>query len=472
MASTAFLPALVETASPRAPAQLPAGRLAALSSLAWPMATAGLPLGVLLPAIYAQQYGVPLATLGFLFLVCRIWDAVTDPLVGSLSDRTRSRFGRRKPWIAAGAPIFGIFAFLLFFPQGEVTAWSLGLILFAFYLGWTMIQIPFSAWTGEISSEYHERTRVQTFLHVSTAAALFATLLIPTFLDQVRPGDAPLKLAAMGGFVLLTLALSVPLALRSFPEPKPAAAGEQGREQGLGFTATLRAVAGDRLLLRVLASDFAVSTGQGIRATLIVFYVSFVMGRPEWGAGLYLMQFAFGMIAGPIWLKIGRRYGKHRTAVAGEIAQVVINLGLLLVTPAGFGLLLALTVAQGLTQGSGNLMLRAMVADVADQQRLKTGRQVTGLYFSVFSLATKAAMAAAIGIAFPLIAWLGFDPKAVNSPEALAGLAAVFALGPAIAHAISAYLISGFPLGQKEHAQIVAALARRDLSPALTTKGA
>lgn len=456
MATIPFLPGYAEKPS----SQLPAGRLAALSSLAWPMATAGLPLGVLLPAIYAQQYGVSLATLGFLFLVCRIWDAVTDPLIGALSDRTRSRFGRRKPWIAAGAPVFGFFTFLLFFPQGEVTALSLGLVLFAFYLGWTMIQIPFAAWTGEISGEYHERTRVQTFLHVSVAAALFASLLIPTFLDQVRPGDNALKLTAMGSFVLLSLAISVPLALRSFPEPRP---GPEGPRAGL--RETLRAVASDRLLLRVLASDFAVSLGQGIRASLIVFYVTFVMGRPEWGAGLYLLQFAFGIAAGPIWLKIGRRYGKHRTAVAGEIAQVVINLGLLAVTANSFGLLLALTIAQGLTQGSGNLMLRAIVADVADAKRLETGQQVTGLYFSVFSLANKAATAAAIGIAFPLIAWLGFDPKVANDPAALAGLAAVFALGPAIAHALSALLIFRFPLGEREHAEIAATLARRDSIP-------
>lgn len=457
MASLPFLPDYF--AAPAA--RLPAGRLAALSSLAWPMASAGLPLAVLLPAIYAQQYGLPLATLGLLFLLCRVWDAVTDPLIGALSDRTRTRFGRRKPWIAAGSLVFGVTAFLLFFPQGQVTAWSLGAVLFFFYLGWSAIQIPFAAWTGELSSDYHERTRVQTFLHVSTAAALFATLLIPTLLDQIHPGADVLKLSAMGVFVLATLAVSVPLALRSFPEPEAPPVSRHA----LGTRETLRAVLADGLLLRVLASDFAVSLGQGIRASLIVFYVSFVMGRPEWGAGLYLLQFLFGILAGPIWLRIGQVLGKHRTAGIGEVAQVAINLALLLVTPEGFGLLLALTIAQGLTQGSGNLMLRAIVADIADRQRLKTGRNVTGLYFSVFSLASKAATAAAIGIAFPLIAWLGFDPKVANGPEALAGLAAVFALGPAIAHAFSALLIFRFPLGEEAHAEVVAALARRDLHP-------
>lgn len=437
---------------------LPADRLIALSSLSWPLASAGLPLAVLLPAIYAQHYGISLAALGGLFLLSRFWDAANDPLIGILSDRTRSRWGRRKPWIAAGAPVFGLSAFLLFFPQGPVTPLSRGVVLFFFYLGWTMIQIPFSAWTGELSRAYHERTRIQTFLHVSTATTLFVALLIPTFLDQVRPDDAQLKLAAMGVLVLGSLLVSVPLALRAFPEPElPDTPAERP-----GLAATVRAAAADGLLLRVLASDFAVTLGQTIRASLIVFYISFYMGRPDWGAGLYLLQFSFGIFAGPLWLKLGRRLGKHRTAVAGEVVQIAINLALLLVTPDAFGLLLALTVAQGLAQGSGNLMLRAMVADVADRQRLLTGRNVTGLYFSVFSLASKSATAVAVGIALPLVGWLGFDPKGANSPEALAALALVFALGPALAHALSALLILRFPLGEEAHAAIQAALATRD----------
>src|SRR3546814_5471048 len=87
-------------------------------------------------------------------------------------------------------------------------------------------------------------------------------------------------------------------------------------------------------------------------------------------------------------------------------------------------------------------MLRAIVADVADKHRLDSGEDRTGLYYSVFSLAGKTATAVAIGIALPLVSWLGFDPKVTNSPEALTGLLLVFALGPAIAHALSAALRS------------------------------
>lgn len=433
-----------------------AGQLVRFSAIAVPVAAAGLPLGVYLPAIYARDYGLSLTTIGIIFLLGRLWDAIADPAMGALSDRTRSIYGRRKPWIAAGGIVFGLSSIFLFFPPFGVTPLSLGIVLFFFYLGWTAVQIPFQAWSGEVSGDYHQRTRIATYQTVVTSSALLLTLILPTIADQLRPGDGRLQLTLMGGLVLLTIVPALFLTLTALSEPPlpplPASRPRLGE--------TIRAITGEPLLLRVLASDFAVTLAQNIRAALIVFFVTFYMGRPEWAGGLFLFQFVFGIFAGPIWLKIGRRYGKHRTAVAGELVQVAINLSLLLVTPDSFPLLLALTLAQGLAQGSGNLMLRAIVADVADKHRLDSGEDRTGLYYSVFSLAGKTATAVAVGIALPLVSWLGFDPKGVNSPEALTGLLLVFALGPAIAHAFSAALIARFPLDEAAHAEI-----RRQLEP-------
>lgn len=433
-----------------------AGQLVRFSAIAVPVAAAGLPLGVYLPAIYARDYGLSLTTIGIIFLLGRLWDAIADPAMGALSDRTRSIHGRRKPWIAAGGIVFGLSSIFLFFPPFGVTPLSLGIVLFFFYLGWTAVQIPFQAWSGEVSGDYHQRTRIATYQTVVASSALLLTLILPTIADQLRPGDGRLQLTLMGGLVLLTIVPALFLTLTALREPPlPPFSASRPR---LGET--IRAITGEPLLLRVLASDFAVTLAQNIRAALIVFFVTFYMGRPEWAGGLFLFQFVFGIFAGPIWLKIGRRYGKHRTAVAGELAQVAINLSLLLVTPDSFPLLLALTLAQGLAQGSGNLMLRAIVADVADKHRLDSGEDRTGLYYSVFSLAGKTATAVAVGIALPLVSWLGFDPKAANDPEALGGLLLVFALGPAIAHALSAALIARFPLDEAAHAEI-----RRQLEP-------
>lgn len=433
-------------------------RLAGFSSLAVPIYAAQMPLGVYLPAIYAQHYGLPLATIGLIFLFERLWGAAADPLIGILSDRTRSRFGRRRPWIVAGSLLYGIAALSLFFPPAGVTPIILTATLFVFYLGGSMMQIPHLAWAGEISRDYHERTRVATYSTVAGSSALLLVLILPTIADQLRPGDAPLKLAIFGSVLIASLALALPLSLRAFPE----AAAPAVPPQRIPFRRALALIAGDRLLLRVMGSDFAVTFGQLVRSTLFVFFVSSYMGLPHWASGLFLLQFVFGIAAGPIWMKIGYRFGKHRTAVAGELVQVVINLGLLLVTPDRFGLLIALTVSQGLAQGSGNLMLRAIVADVADKHRLDTGTDRTALFFSVFSLTSKAAMAAAIGVALPLVAWLGFSPTGTNSPDALTGLLLVFALGPAIAHAISAWLVHGFPLDEARHSEIRRALDERE----------
>ncbi|HEX7854222.1 MAG TPA: MFS transporter [Sphingobium sp.] len=435
--------------SPSSDEKSSAGRLVRFSTLAAPVAAANMPLAVYLPPIYARDFGLSLGAIGLIFLIGRLWDAILDPLIGSLSDRTRSRWGRRKPWIAAGSLLFALSSCALFFPAGAITPTSLVTILFVFYIGWTAIQIPYLAWSGEISGQYHERTRIATYQTVLTSVGLFAMLVLPTLADQIRPGDGRLQLGLMGGMLLATLLPGVILTLTAFDEPAPLFPPER-----FSLGQSLRSVFANKLLLRVLASDFAVTSGQSIRSALIVFYVSFYMGRPEWAAGLFLFQFVFGILAGPIWMRIALRFGKHRTAVAGELVQVAINLGLLLVTPGNFALLLVLTLAQGLAQGSGNLMLRAMVADIADKHRLETGEERSGLYYSVFSLSMKAAQAVAIGIALPLVAWLGFKANGTNSQAALDGVKLVFALGPALAHALSALLLARFPLDEAAHAAI------------------
>jgi GPH family glycoside/pentoside/hexuronide:cation symporter len=439
--------------------RLPTARLVAFSLLAVPVYAVQLPLTVYLPSIFAQHFGLSLSVLGAIFLIEKIWATLADPLIGSLSDRSYNRFGRRRSWIMAGGVVFGVSGVLLFFPGDAVSTLYLTVVLFLFYLGLSMIQIPFYAWSGELTCDYDERTRVATYQAVAGSAALLLVLILPTIIDQIRPGDAGLKLNSMGALVLLTLGVGLVFSLSAFPEPLIARPAIPRSSVG----DAIRVVLTNGLLMRVLVSDFAVTLAQCIRAALFVFFVGIYMARPSWASGLFLLQFVFGIAAGPLWMKVGYRLGKHRAAVLGEMLQVLINLGLLLVLPSRLPLLIALTTAQGLAQGSGNLMLRSMVADVADQHRLETGEDRTGLFFSVFSVSTKAAMAAAIGVALPLVAWLGFDPQSHhNTPQALRGLLYVFALGPAIAHLISAAVVSGFPLDARAHASIRRQLEERD----------
>jgi Na+/melibiose symporter-like transporter len=459
MTSISAVRARAEPHAAGAPARLGAWRLTAFGALAMPVVAAQVPLNVFLPAIFASQFGITLSTLGLVFLIEKVWGAAADPLMGVLSDRTRSRFGRRRIWMAAGAVVFALSTVLLFFPPARVGPLYIGVGLFAFYLSWSMIWIPYYALSAEISGDYDERTRIATYQSVTGAAALLLVMVMPAIVEQVAPNDGRLKLAVIGGFLLALIALTLPPTLLAVKEPPPPAQATTRH----GFWTSLRLVFGNPLLLRVLAADFSVTLGQLIRGALFVFFVTAYMGLPRWISILFMIQYVCGLVAGPIWMRVSLRLGKHRTAIAAELAQVAINLGLLFVGRGGAPLLLVLTLAQGLAQGSGNLMLRAMVADVVDEDRLRTGEDRTALFFSVFSISTKAAMAVAVGVALPLVGWLGFDPKAaVNTPAALNGLLAVFALGPALFHLIAAGLLVGYPLDAGRHAEIRRALAERD----------
>ncbi len=446
----------MDTTAWKRDARQPVGRLLAFSALGIPLAAVFLPLGVYLPPFYAQTMGLGLGTVGIVFMASRLWNALCDPLIGLLSDHTRSRFGRRKPWIAAGAVIFIAAVVAVYWPPQHLTAFHLGLALFALYLGWTMIGTPLAAWASELAAGYHERSRVQTFLQTGGALGLVLTLLLPALVDQFVARGEFEKIAAMGAFAIVTFVPAVLFLLTRFREPpRPPA------PSSASTLAALRTFATNPLVLRVMASDFFVATGQGIRGALFVFFVSAYMGLPKWASLLFLLQFVFGVFAAPLWLRVGYRFGKHQTVVLGEIAQIAINLGLLFIAPGRFWPLLALTVAQGFAQGSGNLMLRSIVSDLADDHRLKTGKEQSGLLFSIFNVTNNAAAAAAVGIAYPLIAFFGFTPGRANSHAALSALAVLFAVGPALGHLFSAVLIWRFPLDERRHAELRIALEER-----------
>ncbi|WP_395398006.1 MFS transporter [Novosphingobium sp. BL-8A] len=442
--------------------KLDAWRLFRFTALAVPIYAAAQPVIAFVPAILARNYGIPLAGLGLVYLIGQVVNSLLDPVIGALSDRTRSRFGRRKPWIAGGGLLFIAGASMLFFPPAGIgLGWvSVGVLLY--YTGASAAQTALLAWSGEISGNYNERTRIASQFTLLSSSALVLALLLPALADQVRPDDGPLRLTLFGVLVLVTAVPGLLLTLTAVPEV-PASEAPEPFAEPFSLGKTLKAIFGNALLLRVLAADAAVTAGQGVRTALLLFIVTIYFGRPEWAAGFFLLQYSFGVLAGPLWRRIGLLLGKSRAAVLAELTQAAINFGLLLLTPDRFGLMMVLAVAQGLSQGSGNLMLRSMVADVADLHRAETGEDRVGLYYSVFSVSMKLGSALALGIALPLVSAFGFDPKAAtNTPEALNALLLVFALGPALAHTLAAALVHRFPLDASQHAEIRRQIEARD----------
>jgi glycoside/pentoside/hexuronide:cation symporter, GPH family len=439
-----------------APAQRPlgSGRLAAFATLG--VATGGfnIPLQVFLPAYYTTQVGLSLQTVGVVFLAARLWSAVCDPLVGWASDRTRTRYGRRKPWIMIGGLLFLCAALAVFHPPAAGGALWLAVTLPLLCLGWTATATPHYAWGGELSAAPRERARVQAYIQTGASFGIFFVLLLPALFDVLHVGGARLRVQTMGLFVAIALVAGLLLIGLLFREPPVTQAPASTAKRS--WLAGARLLVGDGLLWRIIASDFCVALGQGARGAVFVFFVTRYM-HLQIASLLLLLQYAFGIFASPLWAHISYRLGRARTLVTAELTQVGINLLLLLVAPDRVWLLVVLIVAQGLAQGSGNLMLRAMIYDVADRHRESAGVERAGLFSSIFNVTTNAAMALSVAVAFFVIGSFGFHPAGPNGARALAGLTGFFALGPALGHLVSALLIVGFPINDRQARDIPAA---------------
>jgi len=355
---------------------------------------------------------------------------------GWASDRTLTSIGRRKPWILAGGAICQCGLLALFFPAANAGRLYLAATLLATCLGWIACSTPHYAWGGELARTPAERSRIQAYIQTGASLGVFVVLLIPALLDSVGSGDPERRVGTMGTVLALILAAGLATLAIFFRETPSAPSPSPGWR-------ALRQLAGDGDLWRIVVSDFCVALGQGMRGAVFLFFVTRFMGLAS-PALMLTLQYAFGVLASPLWAQVSYRLGLVRTLIVAEAAQVAINLLILGLSPGQTGAFTTLVIAQGLVQGSGNLMLRAMIYGIADRHRGESGVELAGLLSSVFNVTTNAAYAVAVGIALPAIGLLGFDPRASDG-GGVSGLHLFVALGPACGHLLSIVAIAARP---------------------------
>ena len=154
-------------------------------SIGMPLAIIGYPLVVYLPPFYAQEVGLNMALMALVLVVARLSDVITDPLIGTLSDRWRTRFGRRKPWLVMGVPLMLAGTVMIFMPPDGI---GIGHLLFwtmLMYLGWTMVTLPYGAWGAELSTVYHQRSRVVASREGFVLIGLFLAALAPALVQAL-----------------------------------------------------------------------------------------------------------------------------------------------------------------------------------------------------------------------------------------------------------------------------------------------
>ena len=447
-------------------------QLIAYGQLVVPLAVIGLPVAVYIPPFYSGTLGLDLAAVGFILMLARISDVVTDPLIGRLSDRTRTRFGRRRPWVLAGVPVMMVSAIMLFVPPEEVSNLYLLTWIAAIYLGYTLITIPYGAWGAELSGDYHERNRIsgsrEIFLLVGLLIAISAPIAGAAW-TGVPADEGAASRSAVGILGWLTaglLPLCALIAFSSVPEPM------------IGETRTIPFRRGLRIAMRngpfriVLMSSVFGALAGAINVGVVIFFYDHVAGLGEAGNVLIFVLFIAGVVGSPFWVTLGGRIGKHKAiATAGAVSMFVfalVPLVIYVVKPADPGAVVwcmfFITLVQGFAFGAAPILGPSLMADVVDLDALKSGESRAAFLFAFLGMVRKIFEALGVGIALPILAWAGFNAQSEqNSPEALFALLAMYCLVPLVLWSISIAIILRYPITHERQARLRTALEKRIL---------
>lgn len=405
-----------------------------------PAAMVGLPLYIYLPAYYAVDLG--LGVVGVVLLAARLWDIVVDLGIGELSDRIHTRFGRRRPWLVLSLPVICLSVELLFRPVAPVS-WSYLLVwTMALYLGWTMFLLPYGAWGAELSTDYHERSRISGARETASVLGTLAAVTLPALVGGDQ-GDA------LNGLALAILALlppAVAIAVSTVSEPPPGPRQHQSLAEGYRVLARNRPFR--RLILAYLFNGIA----NGLPATLFLMFVQYRLKSPAWAGALLLEYFLLGIASVPIWVKASHRLGKHR---AWTLAMAIACLAFAVVPfipEGGIAWFALVCVVTGLCLGADLALPSSMWADVVDWDTAEMGTERAGLLFALWGVATKLALALAVGIAFPLLELFGFVPGATDATDGLFALAVLYAWVPVAFKLAAGILVFRFEIDAETQA--------------------
>lgn len=432
--------------------------IAAYAAPALPLAVVVFPSYAILPGFYAQHTAIPLATIGIILIVARVFDAVVDPLIGVLSDATTTRWGARKPWVLAGAAVLAVSAVRLYSPAPTVgAAYYLGWFL-AFYLGYSLIEIPHKAWGTELARSYLDRSAIATALAVAFSIGNLAFAAAP-FLSPSgsRAFDAD-TLTLVGWTVAAVLPAAALLAVFAAPRGQPAPARPGG-----GAIAALKSAVRNGPLLRFMTVFALTGLGQGLFYGLVFLYVGAVLGLGDRFAWVLLADAAVTLLCVPLWYGLIGALQKHRAWALGLAVSAVSILGLWAL-PAGetaFLPLLALICLRAFGAGVVYVAPNALLGDVIDYELFKHGINRAANFHALVSLMTKLTATVGGGAGLLLVGLSGFDAKAANTPgEVVAFKVVALALSAAVLIA-AALAAAGFPLDRARHEIVRLSLERR-----------
>jgi sugar (glycoside-pentoside-hexuronide) transporter len=424
----------------------------------------GLGLAFALLRFYTNVVGIDPKYAGLALLLPRIWDAISDPIMGYISDNTRSRLGRRRPYLLYGAIPLGLSFLMLWIPSGNWPMWmKIAHLAFASFI-WnsmhTIVIMPYAALGAELSNDYHERTSVavyrQFFAFLGALPGAFVYSFVASFSSEAT-GFAAAGL--VGGVALATSFLITFLFCKETFELKP-----QERMPILpSIIATFKNRSFNLILVPMLVIVWAFAYGGGFWP-YIIFDV--VKKDANWMSLCLVIMNLSSVAILPAYMALSRRFGKKNAFTINMLVFCVVHGTSFLFLNEQYPFLSALYASMcGLALGGWAAIGAAIVADIVDEDELVTGKRREGAFFGLHNVLIKTANAVATLVVGLTLSWSGYNiaQGAIQTTDTIFKLKLIYALVPALIFVVTAtFFHFTFPLTPKRAAEVRAELNRRD----------
>ncbi|SJN56064.1 Inner membrane symporter YicJ [Vibrio ruber DSM 16370] len=411
---------------------------------------------------YTDIYGLSPAHMGTMFLLVRFIDAVTDPIMGSIVDRTRSKHGRYRPYLLWIAVPFGVACMLAFFtPDFGAT----GKLIYAYTsyifltLMYTAINVPYCAMANALTNDSSERTSLQSYrFALSTAGGLIVAMVALPLVDIIGQGNT--QKGYLGAMAVMGLG-AIALFFFSFANTKERYVPTEERQSALQDLKRLMKNSQWRILFIV---NVVLLTGVVFKGASTMYYVKVVMGR----ADLATIFMVSGMLANIVGAMLSSPlFGKYNKPTMYRILTVlsgILAALLYLVDPANVPAVFTLVVLLGVVQMSTTPILWSMMSDVVDYEKTRSNRSLSGMVFSTNLFAIKLGIAlGGAGVGW-ILAWAGYEGgAAVQTPKAINAINLLFTVIPGVFFALLAIFMLFYKLDNHKLAQIKSDLAELEL---------
>lgn len=405
---------------------------------------------------------------GLVLLIGKIWDAVNDPIVGTLTDRTRTRWGRRRPWLLFGAFPFAL-AFLLQFivPATGETAKFFYYVLVGILLdaSFTAVNVPYAALTPELSENSQDRTDLNMYrFSFSVLGGLVAAILYNIVVNQLY-GDAPEIGNLIQGIIIgLIIILSNIIVFANTSERD----FNEGGEDHIPFMEGLKITLQSRPFLYVSAIYLLTWLSiQFVQSLILFFFRDWIGGHPggQFTLALFGLQFSIFVFI-LVWGYLSRRLGRKKVFYLGVSVWIAVQIALFFVQPGQVNLVIILAFLAGIGVSIGFLIPWSLLPDVVDHDELQTGRRREGIFYGFFVFLQKFGIAFGLFVQGQVLEWTGYIQAQGNvipqQPDsALFALRILTTVVPILFLLASIVVVYYNPINQEKLAEIQAELALR-----------